>query len=143
MLIHVLSSCIGNTALCREVGWRCTIAVSAWCSTDQLPGYECAMNRSHATLRRQNDVYMGTYIRIKPYIQAFTYTYKLKTYIYIPLHLLHAYLYLNASIYGDICIYRCILACIWSCHILNNPKMLGFNSLSSISTKIPLELILV
>ena len=26
----------------------------------------------------------------------------------------HVYLYLNASIYADICVYRCILACIWS-----------------------------
>ena len=26
----------------------------------------------------------------------------------------HIYLYLNASIYADIYVYRCILACIWS-----------------------------
>ena len=31
-------SLAGSTALCLEVGWRCTIAVSAWCSMHQLPG---------------------------------------------------------------------------------------------------------
>ena len=27
---------------------------------------------------------------------------------------MHGYLLLNACIYADICVYRCILACIWS-----------------------------
>ena len=44
-LLNCLSVCpgswVGATALCREVGWRCTIAMSAGCSVHQLLGCEC------------------------------------------------------------------------------------------------------
>ena len=41
-ILNCFSMCLGSwfgaTTLCMEVKWCCTIAVSAWCSMNQLPG---------------------------------------------------------------------------------------------------------
>ena len=75
-LLNCLSAClgswIGTTTLFREVGWCCTIAVSAGCSAHQLPGSEFTGNRSCAPLRCQNGAYMGIHGYMQSYIQAFT-----------------------------------------------------------------------
>ena len=86
------------------------------CSTHQLPGCECTMNWCLAPLRRQNGAYMGIYGYMQPYIQIFRCIEHLKTYIYASCCIfLNGYLLLHACIYVDMCVYRCILACIWSC----------------------------
>ena len=81
-------SLVGATVLCREVGWHCTVAVSAGCSPHQLPGCKSIGNRSCAPLGHQNSVCIGIYGHMQPYIQAFTCIYKFQTYIYIIPHLL-------------------------------------------------------
>ena len=50
-ITECLGSCISATALCMEVGWCCTAAMSAWCSAHQLAGYECTVKRSHTPLK--------------------------------------------------------------------------------------------
>ena len=91
-LLNCLSMCqgsyIGTIMPCREVRQRCTAAVSAGCCAHQFPGCEYTRNRSCAPLKSQNGPYMGMYGHIQPYIQAFTYIYKLKIYICIMFHLL-------------------------------------------------------
>ena len=125
-------SYVSTTALCREVVWHCTVAVSAWCSMHQLPGCECTMNRSRTPLRHQNGAYMGIYGHMQPYIQVFAYIYKLKTCIYASYcTFICVYLCFIAYIYADVCVYRCILACIWSHPLLiTQHYSLGRNSRS-------------
>ena len=83
VLLNCLSACsgswVGTTTLYIEVGWYCTIAVSAWCSVHQLPWCECTGNRSHAPFGCQNGAYMGIYapfIYIQPYAAIYTCIYK-------------------------------------------------------------------
>ena len=93
----------GATAFCIDVGWHCTIAISAWCSTHQLPGCECAVKVSQEPLGCLNAACMGIYNHMEPYIHAFKCMYNLKIYTYILLHLL-------ACLFTLLCIYTCICA---------------------------------
>ena len=77
-----LGSCVGATALWMEVEWRCTAAVSAWCSMHQLLGCKCAVKRSHAPLGHQNSIYMGIYNHMKPYIYMHLHVYTSFKHIY-------------------------------------------------------------
>ena len=91
-LFNCLSTCpgslVGTTALCMVVGWCCAIAVSAWCSTHQLTGCKCTRNRFYAPLGHQNNIYMGIYGYMQPYLYIFTCMYRLQINICIILHLL-------------------------------------------------------
>ena len=69
-------SWVGATALCMEVGWRCTIALSAWCITHQLSACEYTVMRSFTPLRCQNYVYISIYGHMQPYIHTFKCIYK-------------------------------------------------------------------
>ena len=65
------ASWTATTALCMEVGWHCTIAVSACFSAQQLPRHECAMTRSCTPLKRLNGAYINIYGHMQLYIHAF------------------------------------------------------------------------
>ena len=65
-----------TTAIHIEIGWCCTVAVSACCSAHQLPGYECAVKRSCAPLGHLKAIYMSIYSYMQPYIHAFEFMYK-------------------------------------------------------------------
>ena len=64
-------SWVGATALCIEVGWRCTIAVLAWYSTHWLLGCECAVKSCCAPFGHLNAAYMGIDGHIQLYIWVF------------------------------------------------------------------------
>ena len=103
------------------------VAVSAWCSTHQLPGCECAVKVLHALLRYLYIEYMGIYGYIKAYIHVLNSIHKFHIYIiyiiYAPLYTyLHANLYFTFVYIYIIYIYRCILACIC---ISSNTYILG------------------
>ena len=108
-LLNCLSACLGSwagaTTLCIEVEWRYTVAVSAWCSTHQLPGCEGTGNISPVPVGYQNGASMGIYSHIQPYIHAFTCMFDLKIYVCIISHL---YVYLLVLE----CFYICRNICI-------------------------------
>ena len=108
-LFICITTCLGSwsgiTALCKEVGWCCTVAVSALCSINLLSGCEYTVKRSCTPLRYQNGAYMSIYGHMQPYIHTFKCLYKLQTYKCIILHL---YVCLFVFLHFYVCIYICI-----------------------------------
>ena len=107
-----LGSWVGATTLCMEAGWRCTVDLSAWCSTNQLPGVnEMGIDLAHLLGAKMVHVwvymaiYSHIYMHLPPYM-SFKHMYTSYCIYW------HVNLYLNASISADICLDRCILACI-------------------------------
>ena len=93
------------TAICIEVGRRCTIAMSAQCSAYQLPGCECSVKRSCTPLRCLNAAYMCIYSHMQPYIHAFECIHEFQTYICIIINL-SIWLFMLLCFYVHI--YMCI-----------------------------------
>ena len=60
----------GAIALCVEIGWCCTVAVSA-CSVHQIPGCECTGKRSCIPFPCLIAAYMSEYDHMQPYVYEF------------------------------------------------------------------------
>ena len=106
----------GASALRVEVGWHCTIAVSAWCSVRQLLGCECTVKKSCTPLRHLNICciyeYIWPYAAIYTYIYVFIY--KLQIYMCIIIHLSACLLVLLCS-YIRMCLCLCFCVCVCAC----------------------------
>ena len=107
---------VGTTTLCMEVGWHCTVAVSAWCSAHQFPGCEYAVKPLSAPLRRIYAAYMGIYGYMQVlYMHSTAYTYC--KYIYA---LKCTYMHAHLCMYVAMLLY--VLSLIVAIVILESPS---------------------